>query len=153
MINSLFGDGTRSWVRIVTGTDKDVTEMSDEIHIENIGESPGKPVAKARRTAIPVPYSERKWIGVAPGPFEVEPRRDSSTVWTPIQLKLFDTFEQFNVILDDNMSILHYKILYCCRETSSTSFILELHTMRTPYLILERYWVGKMPEKQDMQCF
>ena len=39
MINSLFGDGTRSWVRIVNWTDKDVTEMSDEIHIENIGKT------------------------------------------------------------------------------------------------------------------
>ena len=40
-INSLFGDGTRSWVRIVNGTNKYVTEMSEETHIEDIGESTG----------------------------------------------------------------------------------------------------------------
>ena len=48
MINSIFGDGTRSWVRIVNGINKYVTEMSEETHIEDIGESTGKPVVKAR---------------------------------------------------------------------------------------------------------
>ena len=38
MINSLLGDGTRSWVRIVSGISKYVTEMSEETHIENIEE-------------------------------------------------------------------------------------------------------------------
>ena len=80
MINSLFVDGTRSWVRIVNGKCQYVTEMSEEIHIEDIGESAGKPVAKARpkqtpssmlsSTTIPVPYHERKWINVEPGRFD-----------------------------------------------------------------------------------
>ena len=42
MINCLFGDGTRSWVRIVNGRNKYVTEMSEETHIEDIGESTGE---------------------------------------------------------------------------------------------------------------
>ena len=42
MINCLFGDGTRSWVRIVNGRNKFVTEMSEETHIEDIGESTGE---------------------------------------------------------------------------------------------------------------
>ena len=48
MINSPLGDGTRSWVRIVNGIIKYVTEISEEIHIEDIGESAVKPVVKAR---------------------------------------------------------------------------------------------------------
>ena len=77
MIGSPFGDNTRSWVRIVNGMNKYVTEMSEETHIEYIGESAGKPVAKARpkqtpssmlsSTTVPVPYHERKWIDVEPG--------------------------------------------------------------------------------------
>ena len=47
MINSLFGDGTRSWVTIVNGRNKCVTEMSEETHIEDIREKTEKPVAKA----------------------------------------------------------------------------------------------------------
>ena len=47
MINSLFGDVTRSRVRIVNGINKYITEMLEETHIEDIGESTGKPVAKA----------------------------------------------------------------------------------------------------------
>ena len=39
MINSPFGDGTRSWVGIVNGINKYVTEMSEETHIENIGKT------------------------------------------------------------------------------------------------------------------
>ena len=72
MIIPLFGDGTLSWVRIVT-------EMSEETHIEDIGESTVKPVAMARpkqtpssmlfSTTVSVPYHERKWIDVEPGRF------------------------------------------------------------------------------------
>ena len=48
-IESPFGDKTCSWVRIVNGTNKYVTEMSDETHVENVGEkSTVKLVAKAR---------------------------------------------------------------------------------------------------------
>ena len=53
MINCLFGDGTRSWVRIVNRINKYVTEMSEETHIEYIGESTVKPVAKARPKQTP----------------------------------------------------------------------------------------------------
>ena len=45
---TLFVDGTRSWVSIVNGINKYVTEMSEETHIEDIAESTGRPVAKAR---------------------------------------------------------------------------------------------------------
>ena len=38
MIGSLFGDKTCSWVRIVNGINKYVTEMSEETHVESIGE-------------------------------------------------------------------------------------------------------------------
>ena len=49
MIESLFGDTICSCVRIVNGINKYVTEMSEETHVESIGEkSTGKPVAKAR---------------------------------------------------------------------------------------------------------
>ena len=74
MINSPFGDGTRSWVRIVNGKCQYVAEMSEEIHIEDIGESAAKPVAKARpkqtpssmssSTTIQVQCQERKWTDV-----------------------------------------------------------------------------------------
>ena len=49
MIESLFGDKTCSWVRIVNGINNYVTEMSEETHVESNGEkSTGKPVPKAR---------------------------------------------------------------------------------------------------------
>ena len=50
MINSLFGDGTCSWVMIVNGTNKYVTEMTEETqknHIDDIGDSTGILVAGA----------------------------------------------------------------------------------------------------------
>ena len=42
MINSLFGDGTRSWVMIVSGVNECVTEMTEgtqENHIDDVGDS------------------------------------------------------------------------------------------------------------------
>ena len=51
MIESLFRDRTVSWVRILTGINKYVTETSEEIlvtSVENIGT--GKLVAKAKPT-------------------------------------------------------------------------------------------------------
>ena len=78
--NSLFGDGTRSWVMIVNGINKYVTEMSEETqenHIDDIGDSTGKPIARARpnQTSMPMcssptvtlPYHLREWIDVEPG--------------------------------------------------------------------------------------
>ena len=59
MINSLFGDGTRSWVRVVNGINKYVTEMSEETHIEDSGDSTGKLVAEGRpkQTSMPTTSS------------------------------------------------------------------------------------------------
>ena len=37
-IESLSGDKTCSWVRIVNGIDNYVTETSEEMHIESVGE-------------------------------------------------------------------------------------------------------------------
>ena len=79
MINSLFGNGTCSWVRTVNGFNKYVTEMSEETHIKSIGgKSTGKLVAKARpqqtsnSTLCPVsvPSMNRKWIDVEPRTFD-----------------------------------------------------------------------------------
>ena len=48
-IESLSGDKISSWVRIVNGINKYVTETSEEIHVESVGKKgTGKPVAKAR---------------------------------------------------------------------------------------------------------
>ena len=72
MIESLFGDKTCSWVRIVN-FNKSLTEMSEETHVESVGErSTGKLVAKARPrqtsnstlSLVSIPYCERKWIDV-----------------------------------------------------------------------------------------
>ena len=51
MIESFFGDGTCSWVMMVNGINKHVTEMTGETqddHIDCIGECTGKLVAEAR---------------------------------------------------------------------------------------------------------
>ena len=83
MIQSLLNDGTCSWVMIVNGINKDVTEMTEETqneHIEYIGESAGELVAKARpkQTSTPttssstvtLPYNQREWSDVETGPFD-----------------------------------------------------------------------------------
>ena len=51
MIQSLLGDETCSWVLIVNGINKNVTEMTEtqDDHIDCIGERTEKPVAKALR--------------------------------------------------------------------------------------------------------
>ena len=52
MIESIFGDGTCSWVMIVNGINKYVTQMTEEPqedHIDYIGDCTGKPVAKQDR--------------------------------------------------------------------------------------------------------
>ena len=79
MIESLFKDQTVSWVRIVNGINKYVTETSDEIPIENVQPfiSTGRPVAKAKSRPKPVvnlcsnhvPIKERIWIDIDPKPF------------------------------------------------------------------------------------
>ena len=82
MIESFFGDRTRSWVLIVNGIDKHVTEMTEgtqENRIDDIGDSTGKPVAEAgpKKTSRPtpssptiaLPYHLREWIDIKPGKF------------------------------------------------------------------------------------
>ena len=79
MNESLFGDKTCSWVRIVNWINKYVTEMSEETHVESIVEkSTGQPVAKARPpqtsnstlSPVSIPYLERKWTDVEPRTFD-----------------------------------------------------------------------------------
>ena len=76
MIESLSGEKTSSWVRNVNGINKNVMEMSEETHVERIGEKrAGKLVARARPrptsnstlSLVSVPYRERKWMDVDPG--------------------------------------------------------------------------------------
>ena len=68
---------------MVNGIIKYVTEMTEETeddHIDYIGEGTVKPVAEARlkQTSIPttssswtaLPYHQREWIDVEPGPFD-----------------------------------------------------------------------------------
>ena len=80
MIESLFGDNTSSWVRIVDGLNKYVTEMSEETHVESIGETrlQGNLSRKQnhnrhqiqRFSFVSIPYHERKWIDVEQGTFD-----------------------------------------------------------------------------------
>ena len=83
MIESLFGDGTCSWIMIVNGINKYVTDMTEETqddHIDDIGECTGKFVAKARPKQASMPttssptvtpaYHQRDWIDVEPGPYD-----------------------------------------------------------------------------------
>ena len=78
MIESLFRDRTCSWVRIVIGINKYVTDTSEEIPAASVGErSTGQPVAKARTRPTPtltlspvsIPRRERKWLDIEPGKF------------------------------------------------------------------------------------
>ena len=69
-VPSLFQDETVSWVRIVNGADKYVTESMPTAKEENTAS--GKPIAKARPrqkstvtlTSIPIPVLETKWIDI-----------------------------------------------------------------------------------------
>ena len=80
VIESLFKDQTVSWVRIVNGINKYVTETSEEISIENVqlSMSTGRLVAKAEPRLGPVvnlstnyvPVNERIWIDINSKPFD-----------------------------------------------------------------------------------
>ena len=69
-VPSLFEDNTASWLRIVSGVDKYVTESMLTKEEEDIAS--GKPIAKARPrekptvtlTSISIPVLERKWIDI-----------------------------------------------------------------------------------------
>ena len=78
MIESLFRDRTVSWVRIVNGINKYVTETSGEILVANVeNRGAGKPLAKAKPrpkptltlTLVSIPHRERKWTDVDPGKY------------------------------------------------------------------------------------
>ena len=78
MVESLFRDGTASWVRIVNGVDKYVTETTETTPTGNVERrSSGKLVAKARPqlkpavtlSPISIPLCERKWIDINPERF------------------------------------------------------------------------------------
>ena len=75
LIESLFRDGTASWVGIVNGINKYVTETSETISLEHVEHrAAGKPVAKAKPqpktvvtlSPIPIPVRERKWVDINP---------------------------------------------------------------------------------------
>ena len=82
-INSLFGDGSHSWVMKRNGLNKYVTEMSKEMQEhrkDEIGASAGRLAAKARTKQTPLPMSSfprvtmpfrvREWIDVEPGEYD-----------------------------------------------------------------------------------
>ena len=81
MINSSFDDGICSWMIIMN--EKYVTEISTEIqekHIDDVGDSTGKPTAKVRpkQTSSPssfsptitLPYHQRQCIDVESGKYD-----------------------------------------------------------------------------------
>ena len=85
MVESLFRDRIVSWVRIVNGIDKYVTETSETISLEHVEHRvTGKPVAKAKPRPIPtvtlslisILVRERNWIDINPERF----RQDCFTV-------------------------------------------------------------------------
>ena len=69
-VSSLFQDDTASWVRIVNGVDRYVTESMPTAKEEDIASE--KPIAKARPRqkstvtliSVSVPVLERKWIDI-----------------------------------------------------------------------------------------
>ena len=78
MIESLFRNRTVSWVRIVNGINKYVTERSEEIPVASVENRGARiPLAKAKPrpkptltlTLVSIPYRERKWIDVDPGKY------------------------------------------------------------------------------------
>ena len=78
MIESFFRDRTISWVRVVNGIKKYVTETSEDIPVESIElVRTGKFVAKAQPRPKPavtlspvsIPIRERKWIDINPASF------------------------------------------------------------------------------------
>ena len=77
MIEFIFRDRTVSWVRIVNGINKYLTETSEEILVTSVeNRGTGKLVAKAKPRPMPtltlslvsIPH-QRKWIDVEPGNF------------------------------------------------------------------------------------
>ena len=79
MIESLFKDQTVSWVRIVNGINKYVTETSQEISIESVqldistvrlaAKAKPRPKLVVNLSSNNVPINERIWIDINPKPF------------------------------------------------------------------------------------
>ena len=78
MIESLFRDGTVSWVRIVNGVDKYVSETSETISLENdehrvtvklVAMAKPQPKPAVTLSPISIPVRERKWIDINPERF------------------------------------------------------------------------------------
>ena len=107
MIQSLLNDGTCSWVMLVSGINKYVTEMTEETHddhIDYIGKITGKPVAKARpkQTSSPttsstptLPHDQRDWIDVEPGLFSRRRRNSRIQNLGIFRNYVFSAFGQF----------------------------------------------------------
>ena len=78
-VRSLFQDRIASWVRIVNGVEKYVTETTETIEDEQ-HRALGKPIAEARPqvkstitlTPVAVPPRERKWVDFNPGSYDHE---------------------------------------------------------------------------------
>ena len=76
-VQSLFRERTASWVRIVNGVEKYVTETTETIEDEQRRASE-KPIAKARPrmkstitlTPVTVPLRERMWMDINPGDYD-----------------------------------------------------------------------------------
>ena len=110
MIESLFKDQTDSWVRVVKGITKYVTETSEEIPVENVQLfiSTGRPVVRAKPrpklgvnlSTTYVPIHERKWIDINPATFSqscFQCQNSSSNYCDMIRTFLEKTMEQYDL--------------------------------------------------------
>ena len=79
MNNSLIGDGACSWVLIVNGINKYVTEITAETHENHVDnrrhcrktccQNKTETNVNADRL-LPLPYHQREWIDVEPGQYD-----------------------------------------------------------------------------------
>ena len=76
MIESLFGDGTCSWVMIVNGRNKYVTEglrkpkTTTSITLENVQGPKKTSMPTISFPTVTLPYHLREWIDVEPGKYD-----------------------------------------------------------------------------------
>ena len=84
---------------------------------------------------------------------EEVPRKGSSTAWTPIQLNILCTFEQFKPIVEAPLLILHCQTMYSCQTTpSSTSSMLGTLTSYTLSSSEAWFWEVRVPRKRGKRC-
>ena len=78
LIESLFRDRTVSWVRIVNGVNKYVSETSETISLENdehrvtvklVAKAKPQPKPAVTLSPISIPVREKKWIDINPERF------------------------------------------------------------------------------------